>query len=337
MLLSFIIFAVSLGVLVKAADTFIDTAVECANRLHISPMVVGLTIVAVGTSLPEAVASAAAAFEGVPQIAIGNVLGSNICNIALILGLPALMVPITCRREVIVREGSVMLGISVFLWISCLIFGGLSRSAGVVFVLAFFAFIYIVMKMSKKEVVAANSNVDSSAELAKEEKNLESSAAGALSDKASDSGSFSKEILIMVTALIFLLGSSKFLVDATVDIARGLGISETVIAISLIALGTSLPELAVSIAAVKKRQGDIMVGNILGSNISNILLVLGLTSAIQPFSVEKITLLFDFPMMILLSGLMFYYLYTEKGIDKPRGTLFLSLYAITIARCVIFP
>lgn len=335
MILSFIIFAVSLTVLVKAADVFIDTAVDCAQRLNISPMVVGLTIVAVGTSLPEAVASAAAAFEGVPQIAIGNVLGSNICNVALILGLPALMVPITCRREVIVREGSVMLGISIGLWFACLFFGGLSRSVGVLFVLAFFAFIYIVMKLSKAEQM-----YDAAEKIA--EGGVLDSGEGDASDQAvapseKEGEGFLKEGLIMLASLVFLLASSKFLVDSTVDLARGLGISETVIAISLIALGTSLPELAVSIAAVKKKQGDIMVGNILGSNISNILLVLGITSAIKPFTVETLTLWFDFPMMVLLSGLMFYYLYNDRGIDKPRGALLLSLYAVTIARCVIFP
>jgi len=316
---------ISLAVLIYAADAFIDAVVLFAERMRIPPMVVGLTIVAIGTSLPELMASGAAAIKGYPEIALGNVIGSNVCNVGLILGLPALFTVITCSRAVVVREGMVMLFVTALLWGITAASGGLSRTTGFVFVVGFFAFIGWVFLKSSLERRRENETDNSDEDTDSAEKTHE------------DAQKIRGLMVKMLAALAALLISSEFLVRATVGLAQAWGVSEGVIAISVIALGTSLPELSVSIAAAKRNQGDILVGNILGSNISNILLVLGISSMITPFQVRPITLSLDFPMVALLSILMVWFLYRKEGIDLKRGVLLLVLYALVIVRCVMIP
>ena len=322
MLANLAIFLVSLVFLLLSADRLIDVVVTFAKGLRISAMVVGLTVVAIGTSLPEVMASSAAAFRGYPDIAIGNVVGSNICNVGLILGLPALFFPIVCSRTVILREGSLMLLATAMLWALGVFLGGMSRIAAGVFFLGFCWFIYSVFHSESgcEESDTGESSVDD--------------APGESS--TDEAGSTAVLILKLLAYLAALLISSEFLVRSTVELARAVGIAEGVIAISIIALGTSLPELSVSIAAAKKNQGDILIGNILGSNISNIFLVLGVSGLILPFPISGLTLSLDIPLMALLAGLMFYFLYQERGINRSRGIVLLLLYGVMITRCILF-
>ncbi len=317
MLVEILILLISLAALLFSADRLIELIVTFARGLNIPTMVVGLTVVAIGTSLPEVMASAAAAFKGHPEIAVGNVVGSNVCNVGLILGLPALFFPIVCSRRVIVRQGGLMLFVTGLFWAIALFNGEISRGISLLFVLGFCAFIYGVFRASAS-MQSAEEAVEDTAEIA-------------------DVGSVPILVLKMIAFLVGLLISSEFLVRSTIEIARGVGISEAVIAISVIALGTSLPELSVSIAAAKKNQGDILVGNILGSNISNILLVLGVTGLISPFPISTVTTKFDIPLMGTLAVAMFAFLYSEKGISKSRGIALLLLYGVMILRCVAFP
>ena len=324
MLSEFIILVVSLAVLLYSADQLIDTVVKLAKGLNVSTMVVGLTVVAIGTSLPELMASSAAAIKGHPNIAVGNVIGSNVCNVGLILGLPALFFPILCRRSVLQREGVLMLlATAAFLLLAFL--GGLNRLFGGVFVLAFIAFVYFAFQAGEEE----DSQTPSEPAEEKEEETERSA--------VEESKRIRIVILKMMGFLVALLASSEFLVRATVSLASAMGVSEGVIAISMIAFGTSLPELSVSIAAAKKNQGDILVGNILGSNISNILLVLGATALITPFSVHPVSLYFDLPLMSLLAVLMLVFLWQTNGITRHKGMTLLGLYGLMILRCAFFP
>lgn len=319
MVLQIFILLTSLAILLFSADRLIEVIVRFARGLGIPTMVVGLTVVAVGTSLPEVMASGAAALLGHPEIAVGNVVGSNVCNIGLILGLPALFFSIDCSRTVILRQGGLMMAATLLFWLIAATLGEIGRVTAGVFVLGFCAFIYSVFRDS-------SSMAD---EIGQGEEELEES--------QSASESLAASIIKIVLLLACLLLSSDFLVEATIAIARSFGISEAVIAISVIALGTSLPELSVSIAAAKKNEGDILVGNVLGSNISNILLVLGVTGLITPFQISGVTLLFDIPLMVLLSTMMMIFLYQRKGITMPRGCFLLLLYAGVILRCVLAP
>jgi cation:H+ antiporter len=315
MVIDLLIFVVSLAALLYSADSLIDSACQLAERLKISPMVVGLTIVAVGTSLPEVMASAAAALGDKPEIAVGNVVGSNICNVALILGLPAIFYNITCRRRVLKREGSIMLAVSGTFLLVALFLEGFTRVLGVGFIVTFFSFIAMVFVQANKESGGESEAISAT-------------------EGHEPGTSLTRTILLTCGMLVLLLASSKFLVDSTVALATAVGVSEAVIAISLIAFGTSLPELSVSISAARKKQGDILVGNILGSNISNILLVLGVTSVIKPFEIQSIIRYLDIPIMFGLACMMYFFLYSDRGIDRNRGIVLLSVYAGVILRCI---
>ena len=339
MAIDLIILLISIICLLISADKLIDIAVYLAEKLNISTMVIGLTIVAIGTSLPEAAASVAAALEGYPEIALGNVIGSNICNVALILGVPSLLGPIVCARSVLRREGFFMIGLTALLWLLALAIGYIPRELGILFVALFFFYVFFVFHMAKSEENKDVSEVEKGhqpeAIRAVEEEGLgiHKSADG----EAAKENPVSVLIAKLVVSIIVLLLSSKFLVESTISLARGMGVSESVIALSVIALGTSLPELSVSIAAVRRKQGDILVGNILGSNISNILLVTGLASAISPISIKSITTSLDLPLMLVVSCFMIVFLWDKKGITKPRGVFLLMVYALVIARCICYP
>ncbi len=310
MFLDVLIFIVSLAGLVFSADYFIDRSVELSHKYRLPKMVVGLTIVAIGTSLPEAAASLMASLSGHPEIAIGNVVGSNICNIALILGLPALLAPIVAQEKFVRRDGRLMLLVSTVLFALAAFTGSIPSWAGYIFLAAFVGYIFCLLKYSDSATIEEEA----------EEEDYDG-------------------LIVFVGKLVASGGgiiiSSNFLVDSTVSLARAFSVSEAVIALSMLALGTSLPELSVSIAAVKKQEGDILVGNIFGSNISNILMVLGLSSVVSAIPVKDSILQIDLPIMLATSFLMVYFLSRPAGIDKPRGIFFLAIYISVILRCFL--
>lgn len=323
MLLEILILLVSLAALVYSADKLVDNIVLIAEHLQISKMVIGLTVVAIGTSLPEAAASAAGALQGVTGIALGNVIGSNICNVALILGVPGFLVGINCSTSVVKREGYIMLGITALIVAVLLLFGEIPRWMAAIFLLAFPAFIYMCFKKpsdpleEKTEEVTTSEDVRGSEEVS----------------------GFNLPLIcgFLVASIVGLLVSSHYLVGSTVFVARALSIPESVIALSLIALGTSLPELSVSLASARKREGDICIGNVFGSNISNILLVLGLAGSISPIVGGGGWLYFDLGMMLFCAGLMVYFLLDDRGIDRNRGIFLLCIYGLVMLRCVLAP
>jgi cation:H+ antiporter len=336
MVIQLVILLISLVFLLLAADWFVDSAILLARKLNVSEMIVGLTVVAIGTSLPEAAASAAAALKGHPEIALGNVIGSNIANIGLILGVPALAVPIIAKqKDVMFRQGALMLACTIVLYLFALTLGEIPRPVGAIFLIFFTLFIWGTLKRgrSKKpdplkaqmeEVGETKLSVLKPEKVEVQQRETPEVRLGALGLRISGS-------------LVLLLISSKYLVEATIFLARGFGISENVIAISIIALGTSLPELSVSISAARKKQGDILVGNIIGSNISNILFVLGLGASIHPLSIPAVSSALDIPLMMVFALFMLLFLSQEKGINASKGWLLLTLYAGVIVRCVLLP
>jgi cation:H+ antiporter len=309
-----ITFLVSLIVLIYAADVFVRCVVLTANLLRIPPMVIGLSVVAVGTSLPELASSVVAALNNHPEIALGNVIGSNICNVALILAIPAFIAPVVCARKTVVREGYLMIGLSLVTWCVGLVGMSFLREIGVLFLLGFVVFLIWVFK--SKDV------------------QLDEQVSGEVSTESSKRLTLNVIKLIFSIAIIWI--SSEFLVKSAVQLANWLGVSESIIALSLIALGTSLPELSVSIAAVRRKEGDILVGNIVGSNISNILLVLGASAVIHPIQTSWELVYLDMPMMIVTSLAMIIFLLQKSGITRIKGVFLLSLYAIFIWRFFAF-
>lgn len=274
-----------LGLLAWSADRFVDGAAALAVRLGVSPMIIGLTIVAFGTSAPEILVSAMAAFNGNPALALGNAIGSNIANIGLVVGVTALLAPLTVQSQTLRREFPLMAAVMLFTLV--LLFDQqLTRVDGGLLLLGMFVLMAVTIWLSKKtapgDPLAEELSISQTPDL------LDSSGAG-------------QPVWQLLSGLILLLIASRTLVWGAVGLASHFGISDLVIGLTIVAVGTSLPELAASVAAVRKGEDDIAIGNILGSNMFNLLAVIGVAGSIAPTAIAPALLQRDYPLMLLLS------------------------------------
>ena len=309
MLMPLIFLVVGLVLLTAGAEGLVRSGSSLALRMGVTPLVVGLTIVALGTSSPELVVSVDAAYQGSSALAIGNIVGSNISNTALILGAAALIYPLKAKGQVVRREMPVMIAISGILWLLVLD-GELGRLDGVfLFVLAILYTIfvyYMARKGGRKEV---------------EEEFAEAV------DKPTKNVWI--DLLLLTGGILMLVAGAKLLVDGAVAIARILEISEVVIGLSIVAVGTSLPELATSTVAAYKKEPDMALGNAIGSNISNIALVLGVTAMINPISAGDIRTL-DLAVMMGVGIFLWALLGLRFVLDRLEGFILLVVYALYI-------
>jgi len=248
--------------LLAGAEFLVKGAAAIATRIGVSPFLIGLTLVGFGTSSPELVASLEGAFQGYPGIAVGNVVGSNIANILLILGVSGLVYPMVCDRGALKRDGTMMLLAAAAMLAVCLL-GVLSREVG-------FAFLAILAIYLVFTYLADRKGHDGGGEL---------HAAEAEFLKARSPMTLVIEIAMAVGGLIALVIGASLLVDSSVEIAEGFGVSDSVIGLTLVAVGTSLPELATSVLAAFRRKADIAIGNVIGSNIFNVLGIAGVVAA----------------------------------------------------------
>ena len=296
-----------LVILWKCAEFLVAGAVGLAERLGISHLVVGLTVVAMGTSAPEVAASIAAVFReaGGGDLAIGNVYGSNIANLALVGGLCALIRPINVQRSVLRREMPVMMLVALLLWpvLSNL---SLSRLEGIVLLVIFAVLIWLTVQIARKEEQ-------------KSENSAEQRSATTIS-------SMKKCILFVVIGLAGLALGAKITVDGAVFIGRQVGLSEALIGLTIIAIGTSLPELATCLVAAIKGQDDISIGNLVGSNIFNTLLVVGIAGTIRPFSIVQRLAGIDYWIMIIVSFWFAGAALIGKRISRTNGAFLLCGY-----------
>jgi cation:H+ antiporter len=283
--MDYLVLALGLVVLVFAADWFVDGASAIAKNFGVSPLLIGLTIVGLGTSAPEILVSSIASFQGNPGLAIGNAIGSNIANMGLILGCTALIAPLAFHSGLLRRELPVLMLISIFCYVLAL--DGLSVLDGIFMLLALVAFLYWLIRSGIK----ARNNQDI---LTQE---IEDELPNALPTK--------KAWIYLVVGLVGLLISSKVLVWAAVNIAHTMGVSDLVIGLTIVALGTSLPELAASISSVLKGEDDLAIGNVIGSNVYNLLAVYSLPALIAPGLVESSVLERDFPVLLAFTAVLF--------------------------------
>ncbi len=284
-------------------EALVRGSVGLARRMAISPLLIGLTVVGFGTSTPELLVSVEAALRGVPDIALGNVIGSNIANILLIVGLTALVWPIAVSGGTLRRDTGVMVAAALIL-VPIFAMGAIGRVAGLCLLAAlavYLAWAYL------KPGDATPADADMPASMA------------TLPAALWIGGGF-----------IALLFGARFLVDGSVSIARGFGLSEAFIGLSIVAVGTSLPELATSIIAAFRRQSEIAIGNVIGSNIFNILGILGVTALITPIPVAPRFLGFDLPVMIAVSVVLAAILLTRAVIGRAVGAALLIGYALYI-------
>ena len=304
-----------LVLLVFGADFLVRGAVALAQRLGISPMVIGLTIVAFGTSLPELVVSLEAALGGSTPLAVGNVVGSNIANILLILGAAALIQPISCNRAAVVRDGLAMLVATVGF-----IAAGLAVTLGVVYgvvaLICLFGYLYWSY-LSDRRATAAG-------------KEAEEDGCAADSDVEPLKGPIYLALLATAGGLVGVIVGADMLVNGATGLARSFGVSEEVIGLTLVAFGTSVPELATTIVAAFRRHADVALGNVLGSNMFNLLGIMGVVTLLVPVDLPPKIAAFDIWVMLAVSIILFPFLRSGWRLSRVEGTVFLALYAAFI-------
>lgn len=296
MLLQVFILLVSLVGLVWSADKFVYGASSLARNLGVSPMIIGLTIVAMGSSAPEMMVAATASFNGNPDTAVGNAIGSNITNIALVLGLTALMQPLTVSSSTVKRELPLILAITALAyWM--LFDHQLTFLEGLILIIGFFTYIITLLVITLKR--AKTAPVDDPMILEAEQEVPEATTTG-------------RATLWLIFGLVLLPLSAGYLVDSAVFIAKAFGVSDLVIGLTVIAIGTSLPELAASVVSIIKKEDDLALGNIIGSNIFNILAVLSLAGLIAPGAIDTEAANRDAPYMLGVTLFLFILCFSRK-------------------------
>jgi len=284
--------------LVWGADKFVDGASGIAANFGISPLLIGLTIVGFGTSAPEILVSIVSAWQGNPGIAVGNAIGSNITNIALVLGVTAIIAPITIHSTILRREYPVMI-IVMLIGLILILDGYLSFIDGIILIICLVVLLFWIVKVGTKKY--RNEPLQNEFEHHKY--------------KISQF----KSIMWLVIGLILLIASSKSLVWGSVFIAQKMGMSDLLIGLTIIAIGTSLPELATSVTSALKNEHEIAVGNIIGSNMFNILAVLGIPGLMSPHKLDPMVLIRDYPIMLalgLILGLLMWFNFQPKSKSK---------------------
>jgi len=296
--------------LVLGADILVRGASRLASIFGISPLVIGLTVVAFGTSAPELAVSVRASLTGVSDIALGNVVGSNIFNILLILGLCALITPLVVARQIVRLELAILIGCSVLLLVLSLD-GRIGRGDGIILLLGIVIYTIFIIRQSIKE--GAENPVANSEDLGR---------------YSQGKGQWLINIGQVVTGLVLLIFGADWLVDSAVVVAKIFGLSELVIGLTIVAAGTSLPEVATSIIAGIRGERDIAVGNVVGSCLFNILAILGVSSIVADngMTVAPAALRFDIPIMIAVSLACVPVFFTGYRIDRWEGALFLGYY-----------
>lgn len=300
MIFDILLIVLGVAMVLLGADRLTEGAAALARRMNVPEIIIGLTIVAAGTSAPELFVSLVSALKGTPDMAMGNVVGSNTMNCMLIVGCAAMVAPMTISRSTVQKDIPFSVGASVLLMILA-INAYLGRFDGIILLLGFAAFMYYTLLQAKKGQVEQQETV--------KQVNPWLSA------------------FFVVLGLAMLVVGSNVFVDAASDVAYSLGLSEGVVGLTIVAGGTSLPELATSVVAARKGQSAIAIGNVIGSNVFNILFILGLTATISPMQIQGITLV-DMGMMLGSVSLVWLFSYTRFTVERWEGALLVGGYLV---------
>jgi cation:H+ antiporter len=294
MINTLILLAIGILILWKGSDLFIDSSKSIARHFGVTELFIGLTLVSVSTSLPEFSASVYASIYGSSAVAVGNIVGSNIANVALVLGIFVLVRSIAISKDTLKRDGYVMLAVS-FLFVGLAV-GGVSRFDGLILMTCFVLYMRLLYVQRTDGEREQHVNM-------------------------------LKESIKLLAGIIGVVLGAKLLVDSAISIAVTFGVSQSVIGVTLVAFGTSVPELVVSVRAITKRSEDLAIGNIIGSNIFNVLWVGGAASLIRPLTVDDVLLRFSMPVMIFVALLLLIFMRTNWKLERWEGAVFVSLYA----------
>lgn len=310
-----------LVLLLVGGELLVRGAVRVASQLGVSPLIIGLTLVGFGTSTPELVTSVQAAMNGSPGIAFGNIVGSNIANLLLILGASALVTPIIVQSSALRRDAVVMVAVAiVFAMLSPLF--PLGRLIGLLFVAALGIYIYVAFRQEAAATATHGAAFDKSA--------AAQGADPALAPVPPQGGSIVVPLLTSLLGLGIVVVGGYFLVNGAVALARSFGISETIIGLTIVAVGTSMPELVTSLVAAVRREADVAFGNIIGSNIYNILGIGGVTALISPSQVPPQIAGFDNIVMVAVSALVVVLAYTGRRLARWEGAVLVAGYIVYV-------
>ncbi len=315
MLAEVVMLITGLVALFYGGNWLVRGASNLAIGFGVSTLIIALTFVALGTSMPELLVSVQAALSGKSDLAIGNVIGSNIANIGLILGATGLITPLSVKAILLRREIPIMILVSVFAY-ALTLDGQIGRADGIILLLGFVGFNAVFYVLAKREADTRDRLLSD------------------LADEPVARISRGKEIAYLIAGIIALVLGSRMMVEGAVSLARAVGISELIIAITLVAFGTSLPELAASLSAAWHRETDIAIGNVVGSNIANLLLVLGATALLQPIPVARSEVQIEFIIMIGFAALLIPFMYRQR-LGRKRSAFFLVCYCAFIAYSIL--
>ncbi|KNG91938.1 calcium/sodium antiporter [Pseudaestuariivita atlantica] len=315
--MTFLYLLLGFVLLIAGGEALVRGAVGLAERLKIPPIVIGLTLVGFGTSTPELVTSLQAMLAGAPGIAVGNVVGSNIANILLILGIAALLSPITVAPSAFRRDGAVLV-LASLACLAVVLIGAVPRWVGLAFAIALAGYILLTY-------ISERGNGSASAALHE----AEASAA------PTPPQSVWMMVLSFVGGLTLTILGARWLVESAIDLARLAGVTETVIGLTIVAVGTSLPELVTSVIAARRGQGDVALGNIVGSNIFNILGILGVTAAVAPIPVPSEIASFDIWVMLAATAVLIAVAVTGWRIRRGESFMLLSAYVAYLAALLV--
>ncbi|WP_352407629.1 calcium/sodium antiporter [Acetoanaerobium noterae] len=315
--LSYVLLVIGFIILIKGADFFVDGASSIAKIAKMPTLLIGLTIVAFGTSAPEAAVSINAALKGSNDIAIGNIIGSNIFNLLVAVGLSAMIRPIKVQKTTIIKEYPLSIYSVALLIILSLdnLFAGndanlLTRGDGLILLLGFGVFMFYLIEMAvlSKE---ADDEVEEIVKLP-----------------------LSKSIIFSILGLVGIVFGGDMVVKSATDIALHVGMSETLVGLTIVAVGTSLPELVTSVTAARKGESDIAIGNIIGSGLFNIFFVLGVSATIHPIAVSS-KLIFDFIILAIVTVISHVFAYSKKEVDKKEGFALTAMYIAYMVYIII--
>ena len=315
--MTYLLLALGLILLIAGGEFLVRGAVRIAEHLGLSPMLIGLTIVGMGTSMPELAASVQAALAGAPGIALGNIVGSNLANLLLILGLAVALSPFTVPHGVLWRDGGVGLVCAAILIAAGYTYG-LTRGVGVLLVVGMVAYVYLAFRQEK---AGAGHGAAYDKALALEEIDP------ALVPSDKPKGSIALAGVYFIAGIALIVSGGSLLVDSAIAIATSLGVSDEVIGLTVVAVGTSLPELVTSAIAAIKRQGDIALGNVLGSNIYNVLFIGGATGIVAPTEIPESILQFDLLVLLAVSAIVMLFAFTGGRLSRLEGSMLVAGYA----------
>ena len=359
MAINIVLLVLGVIIVLKGADWLTDGAVNIATRFGVSQMVIGLTIVAMGTSMPEFCVSMVSALKGTPDLAVGNVVGSNTLNTLLIVGCSALVAPIMVKRSSVKRDIPFAVVASLLMLLFCLD-GAIGRVDAAVLFAGFCLFMFVTLKYAKTTEEHAAAVATSGAAMAtaaaastsvSETPTSQTSAPEASTSQPSSSEASSSEtsaqeasqasgtsmlkaVVMLVVGLLCLIAGSNMFVDNASFVASSLGVSDAVIGLTIVAGGTSMPELATSMVSAKKGNSDIAIGNVIGSNVFNILMIIGITGLVKPMHIAGITTL-DLIMMLASMLLMWFFCRTPYKVKRWEGAVLTIIYLAYLTWLII--